>query len=134
MTSLSPAERVELGATLLDTSFPGWIDAIDLDALNLESPCTCILGQKFGDFYDGAAEIGHRLPSPDWEDIGPLWNSEAALALEELGFFVACPGLTAVEKNYVDAEYKALTEEWAKLIETRRLEAALAETAEPVLV
>lgn len=43
---MTVSERVEAGANWLDEVFPdGWIDKIDLDDLEMESSCSCILGQ-----------------------------------------------------------------------------------------
>lgn len=46
MTATIP-ERVAKGAALLDEKLPGWVDRIDLDRLNVQSGCDCILGQEF---------------------------------------------------------------------------------------
>jgi len=39
------AERVALGAAWLDAAHPGWRDRVDVDRLNLEDSCDCVLGQ-----------------------------------------------------------------------------------------
>lgn len=134
MTSLSVTERVQLGATLLDTEFPGWTDHIDLKTLNLKCGCNCVLGQKFGDFSDGAREIGYALPSDAYDSNEVLWNDESSKMLEALGFFVRTR-LSAlrhddyssfeVEVLRVDAEYATLTEAWTDLILARRAESAI---------
>jgi hypothetical protein len=41
------AERVSNGARWLDENFPGWMDRIDLDTLDLSSSESCICGQVF---------------------------------------------------------------------------------------
>jgi hypothetical protein len=45
-TQLPPIKtRVQHGAQYLDEILPGWADTIDLDGLDLESACDCVLGQ-----------------------------------------------------------------------------------------
>lgn len=39
------AERVAAGAAFLDAREPGWWQRIDLDTLDLQAPCRCVLGQ-----------------------------------------------------------------------------------------
>jgi hypothetical protein len=56
---------VAKGAELLDTHRPGWAEAIDLESLNMADYGRCILGQLFGDYWDGAQELG-RLTSTDY--------------------------------------------------------------------
>lgn len=38
-------ERVQRGALMLDEKLPGWWTRIDLDALRLDTPSQCVLGQ-----------------------------------------------------------------------------------------
>jgi hypothetical protein len=38
-------EMVSTAASLLDTEFPGWAEAIDLDELNMDNCSRCVLGQ-----------------------------------------------------------------------------------------
>jgi hypothetical protein len=51
VTSLDIAERVAAGADWLDGQKLLWWDHVNLDALHLDDPCGCILGQLFGSFY-----------------------------------------------------------------------------------
>ena len=39
--------RVRNGARWLDENFPGWVDRIDLETLNLSNGESCICGQVF---------------------------------------------------------------------------------------
>lgn len=41
------ADRVALGATWLDLHYPGWVDAIDLDTLDISNCTSCVLGQVY---------------------------------------------------------------------------------------
>lgn len=63
-------ERVKLGAALLDAvRGDDWRSMINLDTLSIKSVKACILGQIYGDYFDG-----HRIISgavnftdvPDW--------------------------------------------------------------------
>lgn len=48
-------ERVRRGAELMDEKMPGWFLRVDLDSLDMASPCRCVLGQLNGNFFDSAA-------------------------------------------------------------------------------
>jgi hypothetical protein len=107
------AERVAKGAALLDEREPGWWRDIDVDRLDLSSPCRCVLGQLTTDLTE----------EDDWDavcvrfGIRP-WNTHNGLPTDyELGF-------NAVECRYHEPptgeEYDALTEEWLRVIAARR--------------
>jgi len=55
LSSTSP--RIERGAALLDTAAPGWEGKIDLNTLDLSSGWYCVVGQVYGDYIDGLAEL-----------------------------------------------------------------------------
>jgi hypothetical protein len=99
-------ERVAAGAAWLDEHHPGWVDRIDLNVLDLESPCFCVLGQ-LGRNTDlrGWRPLLARLRLPDWQDV-------------PFGF---C--LTADEEDEdfgtEAANWSALTREWEALILAR---------------
>jgi len=44
------AAAVARGAGLLDQLFPGWLDRVDLDRLDLSDPDGCLLGQMYGSY------------------------------------------------------------------------------------
>lgn len=48
-----PGERVNAGAAYLDGRNPVWFDAINLETLDMEHPCLCILGQLAGNYSSG---------------------------------------------------------------------------------
>jgi hypothetical protein len=52
------AERVAVGAALLDAELPGWAERIELGLLDLGSPRCCVLGQLYGTYSVGLAEVG----------------------------------------------------------------------------
>lgn len=89
-------ERVAAGAALLDEKRPGWWRRIDLNTLVLSSPCNCILGQEFDEFWLGLDGL-------------ELDRDRAA----ELGFDAAGPCDTR-------SEYASLESAWTDLIEERR--------------
>lgn len=56
-------DRVRAGVDLLDREAPGWVDHIDLDALDISSEFWCVLGQLFDDrrsdgYTEGLDELG----------------------------------------------------------------------------
>lgn len=50
-------DSVQLGAAFLDGHVPGWEDRIDPERLDLGDGCDCILGQLYGRYEDGLAEL-----------------------------------------------------------------------------
>lgn len=50
--------RVRKGAEFLEKKYPGWLDKIDLDTLDMYNPKKCVLGQLFG-FY--GREVASKL-------------------------------------------------------------------------
>lgn len=55
------AERVQVGMATLDGHFgdrASWREKIDLGTLDLHAWSNCVLGQVFGDFDLGMAELG----------------------------------------------------------------------------
>jgi hypothetical protein len=80
------AERAERGAALLDERMPGWWQHIDLDRLDIDSPCDCVAGQIGGyteilqalglddgaeyDYgFDGGSFASTRALTPAWRDL-----------------------------------------------------------------
>lgn len=43
----------ELGANFLDSAYPGWFHKIDVHNIDMEHYSNCILGQLYGDYFDG---------------------------------------------------------------------------------
>src|SRR4051812_23092318 len=120
MTTLTIAERVQRGASLLDTEFPGWVDQVDLSSLNLASGCDCILGQRFGDFA-----VGARATHLSVETSSVVMSHVSRRLLEEHGFLVnpreeelkPIPGaiglhhMSRAGSERIKYEYDALTQE-----------------------
>lgn len=101
LTTGALRERVELGMTWLDARHPGWIDLIDLQRLDVASPCRCLLGQVIGEFDLSVAGLDMDMAA-------------------ELGFDATH---TRTRQGLV-AEYAALTEVWRAAILQRRAEVA----------
>ena len=55
--------RCRIGARFLDRHLQGWADVIDIDALDLTSARTCVLGQLFGSFRAGVTALNIRSES-----------------------------------------------------------------------
>ena len=94
-------KTVERGAALLDERKPGWDRKVDLEKLDLYSPCNCVLGQVYGDrlsHYDG-------------------YGYNRGLRLLELHYQGSkLHGFTAMPNGY----HGNLTAAWRRLIEKRR--------------
>ena len=113
------AERVAAGADFLNVNDPGWWRedaecAIDLGALDLASPCLCVLGQREGTgsmyaFGDRVEALG--LSAPEYT---------------ALGFEISDWQATGCRVDAA-AEYADLTAEWQRVIADLRATALLAE-------
>ncbi len=93
------AERVARGVAWLDETRPGWAERVDLDRLDLASPCRCVLGQEFGDYF----EI--------------VWSDGAPPDTQAYGFNAASP---ASGRQAQSREFDALEAEWRRVIAERR--------------
>lgn len=51
-------ERVAKGVALLDGYDPGWRLAVDVEALDIPDEDLCILGQVFGNYFEGKDRLG----------------------------------------------------------------------------
>lgn len=49
---------VDKGVELLDQQQPGWRDRIDVSSLDMHQGGSCVLGQLFGDYFDGRSKLG----------------------------------------------------------------------------
>lgn len=73
-------DRVEAGAAMLDKirskRLKPWRDKIDLDRLDLNSGCNCVIGQVYGSYFsaierlevgsDNEVELGFMPSGPGW--------------------------------------------------------------------
>jgi hypothetical protein len=98
-------ERIARGAALLDEKLPGWVDQIDLDRLDLGSPCRCILGQT----WDGGTIPGYSRFETHANALGLGDDEEIEHGFNASGgdYFEDAP------------EYRALTAEWKRVILAR---------------
>lgn len=92
------AKRVAGGVAILDRDVPGWADAIDLNTLDIESTCDCVIGQLFRRPEDASGRYKPELGF-DCEQRYPITDAELARR---------------------GREYKALTREWLRVIVERR--------------
>lgn len=109
MTRPSITARVDRGVALFDRALPGWDDRIDLDRLDVASPCRCPLGQEFADAVrEGSDETGF--------DIG----ADALFGPDARADDLAEYGLEQYSDEPGDGGYVALTAQWRRVIEARR--------------
>lgn len=98
------AARVAVGADWLDERHPGWVDAIDIDTLDMASDCNCILGQQFGDYANAVDDY-----PGEGDDF--LTTDETTA----LGFYAG-----GADSDTGRRDYPLLTAEWKRLILSRR--------------
>jgi hypothetical protein len=91
-------EAVRQGALFLDVEREGWEREIDQDSLDMCYEHGCILGQLYGDYEYGLADLG----------IGDA---------EDLGFYLA--GTLTWSSPEEDARWARLTELWITEIRNR---------------
>lgn len=65
-------ERVAAGAAFLDERYPGWVERIDLDGLEMDDCANCIIGQAVGNYFDL-----FRMPDQDDRAASLGFNTEA---------------------------------------------------------
>ncbi|MBA2643596.1 MAG: hypothetical protein H0U82_11830 [Actinobacteria bacterium] len=92
-------KTVDRGAALLDEEYgPAWDKKINLERLNLASPCNCVLGQ-----------LHPRASSPYMRGLDRLGFGHMSGKPEAHGFHVRRNG-----------RWDNLTDAWRELIEARR--------------
>lgn len=104
MTNSPYMDRVEKGAAYLDDRYPGWVERIDLDKLDMLNATCCVLAQASGKNY-------HTLP--------PAVRESAV----NLGF-------TLHDTAEYDSSWVVLTNSWADLIRRRRAVASPAQATQ----
>lgn len=57
MSNADMRERAARGAALLDIARPYWYEGVSVGALNLLNGDTCVLGQIYGDWETGLAQL-----------------------------------------------------------------------------
>ena len=111
MTADTIETRVARGAALLDEKLPGWVHRIDLDKLDLGSPCRCVLGQTWDE--PSGTRAGETPFHLHVERLG-LWPDDGDVA----------HGFNAGGEDWFEGEdeYVTLTAAWRALILARRNE------------
>lgn len=99
MISTRIREDIEAGIALLDANRPGWYRDVDLEILDLASSRRCVVGQLYGTYSHGVAELGLHLGSRFgfampaslsnmnnrlyWKDLNEAWTQEIQMRLME---------------------------------------------------
>jgi hypothetical protein len=113
--------RVAQGVALLDEKLPGWDERIDLDNLELDNTCNCILGQEFChhpdvDMEDDGNDEGWPAASPFDIGVRELFDAvrftNPEHAARSHGFDASSPSMPG--------EFDTLTAEWKRVILARR--------------
>ena len=103
--------RVARGAALLDAERPGWADQIGADTLAMESCDQCVLGQLYGNYWQGCRIVWKVLPSDrrySSSEFGfTLYDSEQQISFD------------GTEEGAVMARFKALADAWRVAIRER---------------
>lgn len=98
-------DRVASGAALLDMRLPGWSESINIETLNLQHSCLCVLGQLYGNFWRiAAAWFGEPDPG----------GTESA----RFGFTVASDSRPWDERRH---DWRILNNAWIEAITDRRV-------------
>lgn len=101
--------RVKAGMALLDEKYgPEWVEAIDVESLDLQDNCSCVLGQLEGEFNEGLSKVFNL----------PLGSGFAPVVVDS-GFNADRADIWA----RMD-EYPELTTVWKAAILARRAELA----------
>jgi hypothetical protein len=102
---LKTLKSVKAGIDFLDERLPGWEQHIDLETLDLSSPCGCVLGQT------------HKFLHPrSKEKVG--WKTRYSRMVDELG--IEQPrSFGFLVRNWTQ-RYESLTEAWTKAITAKR--------------
>lgn len=107
--------RVREGAAWLDENRPGWVDAINLDTLEMRHGRVCLLAQAYGAPYWTLMKCGCRCPICVPTGEGEV-REDPLMAPEE----AVARGFVNADADLFDSEYPALRLAWTQLIEARR--------------
>lgn len=142
MTDTAIAARVARGADWLDQNYPNWWQAIEISTLDVASCHHCVLGQVFtgcipvgeGDqilaqvldsmsgFERQAAQ--ESVATGYWGGYNTLTEHHALMPFTAaLGFSTSAMGRAGPDGKYVTAvaELAMLTDEWTRVVISRRL-------------
>lgn len=114
-------ERIERGTALLDEKRPGWWHEIDLELLDIDSRCGCILGQLGDKTFQcrTPAEMyvnGLYLVRLDNDRQASACGFDAETSVDDL-----CDRIGDTEAmRLLEEEFTALTAAWRDLITRRR--------------
>lgn len=85
-------DKVEKGAAWLDYNYPGWLDKVSLDRLNMGQCGNCIIGQAVSMYTETLFEGGHAQAcalgfdcdsDTNYSDLEAGWNRKVTELREE---------------------------------------------------
>lgn len=123
MSDLTIAQRITNGVAYLDEHVPDWLDVIDVDRLDLQQDCSCVLGQLVksvetdDDWLDGYTNVVEKpaLVRGNWH---PAPEAAEQLGMPEIMSFQQSVdnGFHTGDFDASDSEWLALTSEWRERI------------------
>ena len=101
---------------LLDEKVPGWREEVDPDRLWMGSTQVCVLGQIYGDLYDGLRAVPELLVDGNDPNCVAYDREDPAFAhgILTLGLRQYAEGLS--EQDRLDMDYSLLTLAWRRAL------------------
>lgn len=123
--------RTAAGAAVLDSIMPGWHDLIDLEDLDMNSACGCVLGQivsdinscDFWSWLDPEAPdltSTEKMMAHDSDEVPVTFTHAQAVAY---GFQAVSIDDATRDDDLDERDYKPLANAWKRLIRARRIAA-----------
>lgn len=116
--SQTVATRVGRGVNLLDQFVPGWERSVDQKILQMHDGGLCIIGQRFGDFWNGTKELAQSAIAQTIKGAGlKLVDGtldEAEIDAIHYGF--------DIDEQYdipTEKQYSMLAESWNSVLSAR---------------
>ncbi len=83
---------INKGVAILDSKRPEWLDEIDFTILDMDSTTTCILGQLYGSYSEGKAQLNMGFQSGEPYGFAGGFGSMSALTSDWKKMFLPAEG------------------------------------------